>query len=78
MNQYEFSDKIDRDPNLAHQVILDYAKLELQAMTPEEKDAWITRSIKNDFSIMTGDEIVDILVNEYPDWLKSQHNVCII
>jgi hypothetical protein len=78
MNQYEFSDKIDREPNLANQVILDYAKLELQAMTPEEKDAWITRSIESDFALMTGDEIVDILVNEYPDWLKSTHNVCII
>ena len=78
MNQYEFSDKIDREPNLAHQVILDYAKLELQAMTPEEKDEWILGNIEGKIGGYDGDEIVDILINEYPDWLKSTHNVCII
>ena len=78
MNQYEFSDKIDRDDDLAIAVIKNYAKLKLQSMTPEEKDEWILGNIEEKIGGYDGDEIVDILVNEYPDWLKSTHNVCII
>jgi flagellar motor switch protein FliG len=78
MNQYEFSDEINNDKKLAQNVIRDYARLRLQSMTPEEKDDWILDEISRKFGSNDGDEIVDILVNEYPEWLKSAHNVCII
>lgn len=78
MNQYEFSDKQNSDDSFADRVLARYATLKMQSMTAEEKDDWIVEQIILENERSDGDHVTDLMVQEFPERLKSEYGVDII